>query len=242
MERLLISARLHQFSIRDEFLHGRQSFGHVVYVCKGVIRLRSDHIIGRRNNVVVHHPQRPTSTEKPSGTISSCAPLRSPRSTVSNHYMLCGKPSVRQVLQINNALTNFKLGYDIVLTAVGGKIEESVGKAAAVGFDTLTSSLDALDTYFSQQIYKNVNDQHDPNRKKSVESGSNIPNPPPVVIGPSNMYTSGLSGGSAGGKTSQQGNGSPSSMSANAGGYSNSSGGSAYNQLVASLSQLVAAL
>jgi len=62
--------------------------------------------------------------------------------------------------QEEKSRTNFKLGYDFLLTATGAKIARDFGKAAEAGFDTLTAGLDVLDTYFGPQTYRNVNQKN----------------------------------------------------------------------------------
>jgi RHS repeat-associated protein len=70
--------------------------------------------------------------------------------------------------------TNFKLAYDVSLTAVGGAAAvprlgaEALGNALSV----LTPASDALDTFFGKQIYKTYNDEL--NRKKLDQTGANV--------------------------------------------------------------------
>ena len=68
--------------------------------------------------------------------------------------------------QEEKSRTNFQLGLDAALTLSGMKLARDAGRAAGVGFDSLTSTLDALDTYFGEEIYKKYNENRDPNKKQ----------------------------------------------------------------------------
>ncbi len=65
--------------------------------------------------------------------------------------------------------TNFKAGIDVALAVTGAKIAKDSGKAAGVAFDTLTATLDTLDTYLGDQIYKKANE----NRNSAQQNSSN---------------------------------------------------------------------
>lgn len=113
--------------------------------------------------------------------------------------------------------TNFNAGLNAVLTfAVGPKLIKDGGKAAGVGLDSLTGTLDALDHYFGEQIYKKYNDNHSPNLKQiTMQNGSQIP---ASGNGTNNAHSNG----------SRQGSGQNGSFS--------------YNQLVSGLQSLVSSL
>lgn len=57
------------------------------------------------------------------------------------------------ISQKEKNLSAFKLGSDLVMTAVGAKIGRDVSKVAEINFDTLTATLDILDTYLGEEIY-----------------------------------------------------------------------------------------
>ncbi len=82
--------------------------------------------------------------------------------------------------------TNFKAGYDFVLTATGAKIGRDLGKAAEVGFDTLTSGMDVIDTYFSEQAYRHYNANRNTNHSQVVRGSNSYQQSTPG--GTSNAY------------------------------------------------------
>ncbi|MCP1846752.1 MULTISPECIES: glycine-rich domain-containing protein [unclassified Bradyrhizobium] len=121
--------------------------------------------------------------------------------------------------------TNFKAGYDLALTAVGARAAAVGLKTAGNALSVLTATGDALDTYFSDQIYKTYNDSQNPNAKKTILfSGNSTKSSGPGASGNSNVTRASTAG------TRSQG------------GASYSSGGASYNQLVTNLSRVVAAL
>ena len=122
--------------------------------------------------------------------------------------------------------TNFKFGTDIALTLVGGKFAKDAGKAAGVGFDSLTSILDALDTYFGDEMYKKYNENRDTNKQSTMQgtskSSANINSTSNVQVNRSYANTS---------QNSTQGG---------SGGYNRLVGG--LNSLVSSLKAYVSSL
>jgi hypothetical protein len=136
--------------------------------------------------------------------------------------------------------TNFKLGYDLALTVVGGKAADVGLKSLGNTLSVLTAASDVLDTYFGEKIYKTYNEAINPNTKKTILSGSDSLKSSTAVSGPT---VNGAFISSGGGNPLRQAAAPtyPQSQSqVGAGSYS--SGGSGYTQLIASLSRLVAAL
>jgi hypothetical protein len=134
--------------------------------------------------------------------------------------------------------TNFKLGYDSALSLTGEAAAlPSIGlKGYGIALDALTATQDALDTYFSKQIYKTYNDERGADRKKISTTGANV-SVPSISTVPSSVWYSGGNGSSYGTPSFSR------SSSAQGSGASQSAGGpSSYSQLVSSLSRLVSAL
>lgn len=127
--------------------------------------------------------------------------------------------------------TNFKLGYDLALTAVGGSAARVGLETAGRALGALSATGDALDTYFGPQIYKTYNDEHSPNKKK--DDGVNVSVSSVSVGGSGTSRTNTSSSNTS--YTSHQTNVQYSSPS-------QGSGGSSYSQLVSSLSRLVSSL
>jgi len=127
--------------------------------------------------------------------------------------------------------TNFKLGYDATLSALGEVAAlPSIGlKGYGIALDALSATQDALDTYFGPQIYKTYNDERNPNKKQ--DSSANVSVPSVNVAGGSYTKTSSINTSYISRQTNVQYSG-----------QSGGSGGSSYGQLVSSLSRLVASL
>jgi RHS repeat-associated protein len=70
--------------------------------------------------------------------------------------------------------TNFKLGYDAALAGISqvAALPRIGLEGYGVALDVLSTTQDVLDTYLSPQIYKNVNNEINPNTKKTILSGS----------------------------------------------------------------------
>jgi RHS repeat-associated protein len=129
--------------------------------------------------------------------------------------------------------TNFKLGYDVGLTAVGGQAASVGLKGLGTALGFLGVAQDTLDTYFGKQVYKTYNEEL--SRKKLDQTGVNVSSP--LISLPSSVpaysrtgsYSSPVPGSFAGAHYS---------------GASVGSGGSvsSYGQLISNLSRLVASL